>query len=286
MTEQFFPSVMPPEGPAQPALWFIFRGTQLLTTGENGRSAIPHLLSPADLGLTTVRWQYHGHLDDSTYGPAMTHHCFCGEVAEETVPPPGMSFENLRALFPRLDETAFWLAGRAIQIIDWDRTHQYCGRCGTAMTYQIQERAKVCPACGLSHYPRLAPAVIVRVERNDGPRPRILLARAQRFPTGMFSVLAGFVEPGETLEECVRREVREEVGLAVSDIRYFGSQPWPFPHSLMVGFIARWVAGEIVVDTTELAEADWFTADTLPRIPPPPSIANSLITRWRDELGL
>jgi NAD+ diphosphatase len=215
--------------------------------------------------------------------PTALTHCFSGEVADETPAPQGMAFENLRALYLRLPETLFWLAGRAVQIVDWDRTHQFCGRCGSPTQNQIHDRSKACPVCGLTNYPRLAPAVIVRVERRDEGGRRILLARAQRFPTAMFSVLAGFVEPGETLEECVQREILEEVGLRVKNIRYFGSQPWPFPHSLMIAFVAEYEAGEIVVEPGELAEADWFAADTLPAIPPPPSIANRLIVAWHEE---
>lgn len=281
MSGSFIPSVTPPTGPAQPAYWFLFQGTRLLVTHSDMLTAIPRLLSPADLGLSTVRWQYLGQLSEATG----YIHCFCGELAEDVEPPAGMRIENLRALYSRLDESLFWLAGRAVQIVDWDRSHQFCGRCGQTTENQIQERAKICRACGLTNYPRLAPAVIVRVEDRRGPRPRILLARAQRFPTAMFSVLAGFVEPGETLEECVQREIREEVGLEVADIRYFGSQPWPFPHSLMIAFVARYESGEIVVDTSELAEAHWFELDDLPTIPPPPSIANRLITAWREEVN-
>ena len=273
---RFYPAVLPPTGPAEPALWFLFRGARLLVAGADGGTAVPTVTSPADLGLSAVRWQYLGRLEDA----AGLTHCFSGEVAEETPPPPGMSFENLRALYPRLPETLFWLAGRAVQIVDWDRSHQFCGRCGSPTQNQIHDRAKVCPVCGQTNYPRLAPAVIVRVERQDESGRRILLARAQRFPTAMFSVLAGFVEPGETLEECVQREILEEVGLRVKNIRYFGSQPWPFPHSLMIAFVAEHEAGEIVVDPGELAEANWFTADALPNIPPPPSIANRLIASW------
>jgi NAD+ diphosphatase len=277
---RFYPAVLPPTGPAEPALWFLFRGTRLLVGGA-GRADVPLIASPADLGLSVVRWQYLGRLEDAR---GLTH-CFSGEVADETPPPPGMAFENLRALYPRLLETLFWLAGRAVQIVDWDRTHQFCGRCGSPTQNQIHDRSKACPVCGLTNYPRLAPAVIVRVERRDEGGRRILLARAKRFPTAMFSVLAGFVEPGETLEECVQREILEEVGLRVKNIRYFGSQPWPFPHSLMIAFEAEHEAGEIVVDPGELAEADWFAADALPAIPPPPSIANRLITAWRAKTG-
>jgi len=279
MSATFFPAVTPPVGPAQPALWFLFQGNRLLVQSDGEAVAIPRLLSPADVGLATVRWQYLGRLDEE---PGMSH-CFSGELAEDAVAPPGLQFENLRALYLRLDEPLFWLAGRAVQIVEWDRTHQYCGRCGSPTTNQIQDRAKVCPVCGLTNYPRLAPAIIVRVERRDPAGRRILLARATRFPAAMFSVLAGFVEPGETLEECVQREIYEEVGLQVTNIRYFGSQPWPFPHSLMIAFVAEHAGGEIVIDPIELADARWFTADALPNVPPPPSIANRLITAWLAE---
>lgn len=281
MTATFIPIVTPPVGPAQPALWFLFQGTRLLVQSDGEEIAVPRLLSPADLGLTTLRWQYLGRLEEESG----LSHCFSGELAEDVAAPPGLQFENLRALYPRLGETLFWLAGRAVQIVDWDRTHQYCGRCGSATTNQIQDRAKVCPVCGLTNYPRLAPAIIVRVERRDSDGRRILLARATRFPSAMFSVLAGFVEPGETLEECVQREIYEEVGLRVANIRYFGSQPWPFPHSLMIAFVAEHAGGEIVIDPGELSEARWFAADALPTVPPPPSIANRLIADWLAEVA-
>ncbi len=278
---QFYSAALPPTGPAEPALWFLFRGTRLLVGGEGGRAVVPLVATPAALGLSPLRWQYLGRLVE---GDGLTH-CFSGELAEETEPPPGMSFENLRALFPRLPEMQFRLAGRAVQIVDWDRTHQYCGRCGSPTENQIHDRAKRCPVCGLTNYPRLAPAVIMRVERQDEEGRRILLGRATRFPSAMFSVLAGFVEPGETLEECVAREVWEETSIRVKNIRYFGSQPWPFPHSLMIAFVADFDGGEIVVDPGEMAEAHWFTADALPNVPPPPSIANRLITSWLESSG-
>jgi NAD+ diphosphatase len=276
MPRAFVPAISPPAGPGRPAFWFLFQGTRLLVARKSDRAEIPSIVTPADLGLAAVRWHYLGHLD----GGSESTHCFCGEIAEGVAPPADLSFENLRSLFPLVDETVFWLAGRAVQIVDWDRTHQYCGRCGAPTTNQLQERAKLCPNCGLTNYPRLAPAIIVRVQRQSANGPEILLARARRFPAGLFSVLAGFVEPGETLEECVRREVYEEVGLIVDNIRYFGSQPWPFPHSLMIAFEADCAGGELAVDPGELAEAHWFTANALPNIPPPPSIANRLITSW------
>jgi NAD+ diphosphatase len=184
-----------------------------------------------------------------------------------------MAFEGLRQVYGRLDEDLFWLATRAVQIVDWDRTHQFCGRCGAPMEAKATERAKLCPRCGLHHFPRLAPAIIVLVERGHA----LLLARSRHFTKGMYSVIAGFVEPGETLEEAVAREVREEIGISIKEIRYFGSQPWPFPHSLMIGFTATYAGGEIVLDDPEIEDAAWFTRDNLPPLPGKISIARKLI---------
>jgi NAD+ diphosphatase len=202
--------------------------------------------------------------------------CYAAEVAEDAEAPAGWKFEGLRRLYGALPEALFWVAGRAVQIVDWDRTHQYCGRCGAPTGYRQSERARECPSCGLISYPRISPAIIVLVER-DG---RLLLARSHRHPAGFYSVLAGFVEPGETLEEAVRREVQEEVGLEIADIRYFGSQPWPFPNSLMIAFTCRYAGGEIQVDPAELEDAGWYTAEALPNVPPPPSIARQLIDQF------
>jgi NAD+ diphosphatase len=160
--------------------------------------------------------------------------------------------------------------------VEWSRTHRFCGRCGTATEQSPGERAKRCPACGLLAFPRLAPAVITLVERGD----EVLLANGVSFGAPTYSCLAGFVEPGENLEEAVRREVGEEVGVQLGDVRYFASQPWPFPHSLMVGFQATWAAGEIEIDPEEIVDAGWFRADAMPLIPPGLSIARWLIDDW------
>jgi NAD+ diphosphatase len=172
-----------------------------------------------------------------------------------------------------MGETLFAVAGRAIQIIAWDRDHQFCSRCGAKTAAMAMERAKQCPECKLVTYPRLSPAIIVRVRRGD----EMLLARNANWPQGRYSILAGFVEPGETLEETVEREVMEEVGLRVKNIKYFASQPWPFPNSLMLGFTADYDSGEITFNDQEIATADWFRADNLPQIPPPGSISRVLI---------
>jgi NAD+ diphosphatase len=210
-------------------------------------------------------------------------HCFSAELAVDAVAPQGWIWQGLRALFGALDEAQFALAGRALQIVDWDRTHQYCGACGRATAARTSERSRECPGCGLVAYPRLAPAVMGLVRREK----ELLLARAPRFPKDMYSALAGFVEPGETLEQCLEREVYEEVGIKVRNVRYFASQPWPFPHSLMIAFFAEYCSGEIRVDGTEIEDAKWFdvkTLENLPRLPARISIARRLIDAAKGEM--
>jgi NAD+ diphosphatase len=186
---------------------------------------------------------------------------------------------DLYRLWATVDEVTWAVAGRAVQLVEWQRTHRFCGRCGTPTVDAPGERARACPECGLLAYPRLAPAVIMLVERDDG---RALLARNANFPSGMFSCLAGFVEPGETLEHAVRREVMEEVGLTIGDVEFRGSQPWPFPHQVMIGFGAQYVSGEIEIDGKEIVEAQWFAADDTPSFPTGGmSIAGRLIDEWR-----
>ncbi len=186
----------------------------------------------------------------------------------------------LRGLYGRVDETRWTLAGRAVQLIDWDRNHRHCGRCSTLTEPVPGERARGCPSCDLLAFPRLAPAVIALVERADGAA---LLARGRNFPIPMYSCIAGFVEPGETLEDAVAREVLEEVGVEVGNVRYVSSQPWPFPHSLMIGFEADWMSGDIVIDETEIVDAAWFGPEELPLVPPAMSIARTLIDRWLER---
>ena len=200
-------------------------------------------------------------------------HCYSAEVAQEAQAPQGWSWQGLRSLFSVLDDGAFALAGNALQIMDWDRTHQYCGACGAATTARTNERSRECQRCGLVVYPRLAPAVMALVRRGR----ELLLARSPRFPSGMYSAVAGFVEPGETIEQCLEREVMEEVGIRVRNVRYFASQPWPFPHSLMIAFFAEYESGELRADETEIEDAQWFDVCNLPRLPARISVARRLI---------
>jgi NAD+ diphosphatase len=262
---KFISGIVPPAEKQGPAWWFAFLESKLLVYPGTGSVGIPCLLDFAELGLPALSRHYLGHLD--------SRDCYAVELAEGTALPPGMALQGLRQVYGRLDEALFWVATRAVQIVDWDRTHLFCGRCGTPLRTKTTERAKECPKCGQLHFPRLAPAIIVLVERGH----ELLLARSRHFLPKMYSVLAGFVEPGESLEEAVVREVKEEVGIDVKDIKYFGSQPWPFPHSLMIGFTATYAGSEISLDDSEIEDAGWFTPDHLPQIPGKISIARKLI---------
>lgn len=286
MAIQFVSLVTPPEGKTSgPMYWFVFNKFGVLVYQNGKQATLPFVTDLAELGETAVsdnllRQHYLGYLDGEH-----PIHCIAAEVTEETEAPDGMAFWGLRRLYGRIDEDLLWLAGRAVQIIDWDRTHQFCSRCGTPPEILPFERAKKCPNCGFTTYPRLAPAVIVRVDRMIDETPHLLLARNHRFPPGWYSVVAGFVEPGETLEACVHREIKEEVGIDVKNIRYFGSQPWPFPHSLMIAYTAEFASGEFKLEEAEIADASWFTADNLPKIPPRMSIARRLIDDFLERYG-
>jgi NAD+ diphosphatase len=270
--------------------WFVFRGDQLLVEmGPLERASddlrvkarpawarLPYrnaLRKNHDwLGAEPLRTLYLGLLEGKQ--------CWAAEAPKEAPAPQGMSFEGLRTLFSVLDDAHFALAGRALQLIDWDRTHQFCGRCGSRTEPHGAERVRVCPACKLSAYPRVAPAVMALVKRRD----EMLLARSPHFPPGMYSALAGFVEPGESLEQCLAREVAEEVGVEVTTPRYFASQSWPFPHSLMIAFVCEWVSGEIKPQEAEIEEAKWFKVLQLPKLPSKISIARKLIDAVASEL--
>jgi len=245
--------------------WFVFSLGKLLVKVDNDKASIPFVKTIDELNIVPVRTQYLGTLEGQP--------CYSVEVFSEEKKPDGMSFIDLRSLYERLEEDVFVLAGRAIQIVTWDQTHQYCGRCGTHAETIQGERAKRCPKCGLVNYPRISPAVIIAILKDN----KILLAHNTSFQENMHSTIAGFLEPGETLEECVEREIMEEVGIRVKNIRYFGSQPWPFPNSIMIGYTAEYLSGEILVDGVEIDEAGWFDIENLPKLPSKMSIARKLI---------
>jgi NAD+ diphosphatase len=199
--------------------------------------------------------------------------------------PAGLEWCDLRTLYRLLDETLWGVAGRAVQIVGWDRTHRYCGRCGTPTVPLPGERVRRCPNCDLHAYPRVSPAIIVLVTRGEHDE-QALLAWGTRRQQQFYSTLAGFVEAGETLEEALVREIKEEVGIDVRDVTYFGSQAWPFPHQLMIGYRARHAGGELVPQESEIRDARWFTpqeVDTVTAVRGPFSIAGRLIDGWIAE---
>jgi NAD+ diphosphatase len=274
-TWTFVPAVVPPsELSAGAAWWFPIRGAEVVIDESGDGPAILRAESLAARALTHERAHFLGLLDGEPV--------YAVDVGLEPALPAGIGVRALRAMHGELGEELFTLAGRAMQIVEWDRTHRFCGRCGTRMDDAENERAKRCPACGLLSFPRLSPAVITLVERGD----EALLARHTRSTDGTYAMLAGFVEPGESLEEAVQREIREETGIAVDRITYFGSQPWPFPHSLMIGFFAQYAGGEIRVDGEEIADAQWFHATAMPKVPAKLSISRKLIDAYAAKHGV
>ncbi len=267
----FVPGHVPPAVLPASALAFVWHGDQLLVAG--GEGAGPG--APAPARVPTMATLAAAGIDAPAHylGALGGNPCVALRVAADTPAPAGWRYAGLRSLFFALPEAELALAARSFQIVEWDRTHRWCGACGTATRDKASERAKECPACGLVFYPRVSPAMMVLVTRGR----EVLLARAHRFPPGMYSALAGFVEPGETIEDCIRREVREEVGVEVDEPVYFASQSWAFPHSLMIAYTAEYAGGPITLEDEEIADARWFAPDALPKLPPRVSIARRLI---------
>jgi NAD+ diphosphatase len=257
----FLPAVHPEAEPTPTAWCLAFVEGQLLLPADAEEAVLrPHPLQHLQ-PLAEAR-HYLGRLDALD--------CWALRLAEV---PAGWRPMPLRAAMMQFPEPLLTLAGRAAQVLEWDRAHRFCGVCGTPTAPHERDRARTCPACGHTAYPRISPAMMALVWRDR----EILLARAPQFAKGMYSALAGFVEPGESIEECVHREVAEEVGVQVRHLRYYGSQSWPFPHSLMIAFTAEWTGGEIVPQPGEIEEAAWFAIDALPGIPPRFSISGHLI---------
>jgi len=252
-------------------LWFIFHESRLLLTTHNDEFYLPesHSLDVHKLELSSSH----------EIGEVDGMRCFAAVIANSHELPERFEFVGLRESFGLLEDRYFGMAGRAFQILEWERNHKFCGRCGARTEHLDGEWARKCEQCNLPSYPRLSPAVIMRITRAD----RLLLTHASHHPEGLFTVPAGFVEPGETLEEAVAREVKEEVGIDVKNVKYFGSQPWPFPHQLMIGFTAEHASGEINVDGDEIVEAMWCRADEMPQIPSRVSISRALIDSFINQ---
>ncbi len=278
MASAFVPIAALPEDPEGDDSWLFARGSEVLLVDDKWEG--PRPLSTPEAQLITnhvAQPLVLGRFEDETA------HWWTGQLSGDfdvaAAPIDGLILTDLRCMIGTLAPEVWNVAGRATQIADWFRDHQFCGRCGARNGMDPSERAMRCPVDGLTVYPRLSPAVIVLVEHPDG---RALLASnvAWAGPNPMYSTLAGFVEPGESLEDCIHREIQEEVGVSVTDLRYFDSQPWPFPNSLMLGFFATYTEGELTPAPGEIADAHWFARDALPTIPPRASIARALIDDW------
>jgi NAD+ diphosphatase len=264
----FEASVTPPNTYTN-AYWFLFSGTELLIDNSNSITLIPQFQKPSSNHIIT---------DQALYlGTIASIHCFCASVLE-TAAIKKYVFKDLRSLYGELDQEFYILAGKALQLINWNKTHKFCGQCGTPMTTSTFEYAKICPACELTLYPRISPAIIVAIVNNG----KILLAR--RNNSQMYSVIAGYVEVGEKIEQTVLRETQEEVGIEVKNIQYFSSQSWPFSYALMLAFTAEYKSGEITPDGKEIEEAKWFAPNELPeRIPGHQSVARELIEWFKNS---
>jgi NAD+ diphosphatase len=206
---------------------------------------------------------------------------FAVELLPETEVGEDLQWLGLRSLVGTVDDSRFNLWGKAAQLLHWHGSHRYCGRCGRPTRNHDHDQARICPDCSLVWYPRISPCIIVLVTRGE----EVLLARSPRFREGMYSTLAGFIEPGESAEDALRREIMEEVSLEVGAIRYMGSQPWPFPGQLMLGFFADYAAGEIAIDGLEISDAGWYHCRRLPPIPGEGTIAGQMIRQYLRELG-
>lgn len=268
------PDIVPE--PDERVWWFIVSGNQMLLTEQPESAAIPFVTAAEVPGAKT---EYTAKIGTYRGAPAF--------MLMQTSPAmvlTGYHWQPLRNSLAFGDADLFALGGRACQIQHFLDTHRFCGRCGSHTVQNRDELAVICPECEFTCYPRISPCIIVAIYRVTESTPELLLARGVRHPEGMFSVLAGFVESGESLEQCLHREVFEEAGIEVADLRYVTSQTWPFPHSLMAGFIARYAGGDLLLEPTELIEGGWFALDQLPRTPPSGTIAAKLIATVKAEV--
>ncbi|HWA72366.1 MAG TPA: NAD(+) diphosphatase [Polyangiaceae bacterium] len=256
---------MPSATAARNALLIVLRDTQVLVLDAETAPTLPTLEALRHWLPSSRPRHLVARLGESDV--------FAVEADQADVEDHRLQFVPVRSLFGVLDGSLLDLVGRSLAVVEFEATHRFCGRCASPLAPITGERGKRCLRCNLSFYPRIPPAVITLVEHEG----RLLLARSARFKTGVFSAVAGFVEIGESLEQAAMREVREEVGVEIADLRYFGSQPWPFGRSLMVGYFGRYLSGEIRVDGSEIVEAAWFHPTQLPLLPPPISIARQLI---------
>lgn len=249
-------------------IWLVVREQQLLLNEDPSQPLFPQWNSAMAEALFPGPQFFLGRVAERQYGLILM---------DAALPvPEGFYPDEMRRLLPGMDQEQQALASRAVQLALWWHTHQFCSACGAGTRLHARDFATVCEGCGHTQYCRIQPCVIVLVRRGE----QALLARAAHFPEDFMSCLSGFVEPGENLEQAIVREIHEEVGILVGNLRYFGSQTWPFPHSLMVAFQADYLSGELREDGEEIVEARWTDKDSLPRLPGQGSIARALIDDW------
>ena len=271
MLEEFDFTLTDP-GRSEMAYYFAFNGNDILWSGN---SNLPHPIPQSEWRQSSLA-DYPGYYFGSYRGLP----CFAIQCDDKNIILPGYTWIGMRRVLIEMDEILFAIAGRGKQILEFNRTHKYCGRCGKQTSQHGKESALYCSHCDHYYYPRVSPCIIVLVTRGE----ELLLARSSRFPNGMFSTLAGFVEPGETIEQAVHREVEEEVGVKIGNLRYYSSQAWPFPHQLMIGFHAEHHSGEIIIDDDEIVDAQWWHYTDLPHTPPPAALSGKLIQSYIERL--
>jgi len=247
------------------ASWFIFQQDRLLFVRDRD-----HLSLPSSQPISILLRQH-------LLGEFNHQLCYCAEIADDAYIADHFALVPLRKSFELLDPEWYHIVVKAYSVINWDKNHQYCGRCSNPTIHQSTSFERLCPHCGLAAYPRISPSVIVLIQRGD----ELLMARSPHFTPGVYGLIAGFVEAGENLEEAIHREVHEEVNIDIRNLQYFGSQPWPFPDSLMIGFMAEYAGGELIIDSREIEEAGWYRYDQLPGRPSSNiSIAGKLINHF------
>ena len=247
--------------------WILVQGQNLLVAPEGDSFRLPTGACPVPLDGAAPFW----------LGTYRDEPCWVVPVAAETAPPPGLARETMIPMRgARLPDPLLSLGGMAMQALWWESTSGHCPRCGTPTVRIENEWGKKCPRCAYEHYPHLHPATIVLVRDGD----RVLLTRKAEWAPGRYALIAGFVDNGESLESCVAREIKEEAGVDVKDIRYVGSQNWPFPSQMMIGFVATYAGGDLVIDKEELEDARWFPCGALPSLPSRHSISRFIIDHY------
>lgn len=254
-------------GIANKRVWFIFDKDTLLLQKESAGYTLPAGNRPPEFVHTHFTEHVVASVNETDYIGLSSN--------EITDLPQEFELINLRASYDHLEEKVYKIAGKAFEIVHWDRNSRFCPACGVEMN-QNTPISKVCPQCNQEFYPAISTAIIVLIRKGDS----VLLVQAKNFKGNFHGLVAGFLETGESLEECVRREVMEETGLKIKNITYFGNQPWPYPSGLMVGFIADYESGEIELQQEELKSGAFFTKDNLPELPRKLSIARKMIDWW------